>query len=193
MTHCIHELKKGGNADFPSAALIKIKEMAIRDSLTGLYNRRYVREWFEKELTRCRRYQIAISCLLIDIDFFKNVNDTYGHQTGDVVLRQLSNLFAENSRSSDVVSRYGGEEFLVILTNTGVIEAKHTAKKILGLIQEEQMPVDDNQEIRITASIGVASIPGDNISDSATIDEIIQLADKNLYIAKGEGRNQIVW
>ena len=176
-----------------TTALRRIKEMAIRDGLTGLYNRRYVMDWLERELYRCIRYQTPLTVLILDLDHFKAVNDTYGHQAGDEVLRSLSEMLMVNSRKADIVSRYGGEEFLMVLTNTAGSEALQTAQKIIELFRETTISIDGNREIQVTASIGLASLEPEANAESVSVNEIIKRADEKLYAAKSAGRNRVAW
>lgn len=164
----------------------------ITDPLTKVYNRRYLDRRLEEEVARSRRYALELSVLMLDIDHFKRVNDTYGHQVGDVVLSTLGSLVKTSLRELDVVARYGGEEFLVICTNTGIDGAALVAERLRRLVESLQVEIPDgaggNQTIRISISIGVAGL---NTSIDSK-DKLVQAADQALYRAKGEGRNRVI-
>ena len=164
-----------------------LKEASMRDELTGLYNRRYMSEILENEFSRASRYQTDLSCILFDIDFFKNINDTFGHAFGDVVLRGISTCLQQNIRKSDVSFRYGGEEFLIILFNTGIEGARTLAEKI-RISCESTIHNDGTNSATITISAGIASVKHHHPSDST---ELTAFADKALYRAKAEGRNRV--
>lgn len=164
----------------------------ITDPLTKVYNRRYLDRRLDEEVARSKRYSLVLSVLMLDIDHFKRVNDTYGHQAGDVTLSTLSNLVKTSLRDLDVVARYGGEEFLVICTNTGVDGAALVAERLRHLVESHQVEIPDgsggSQTIQISISIGVAAL-------SASIDskeKLVQAADQALYRAKEEGRNRVI-
>jgi diguanylate cyclase (GGDEF)-like protein len=164
----------------------------ITDPLTKVYNRRYLDRRLTDEVARSTRYSLALSVLMLDIDHFKRVNDTYGHQAGDVTLSILSSLVKNDLRDLDVVARYGGEEFLVICTNTAIDGAALVAERLRKLVESQQIEIADDsggsQAIQISISIGVASF-------SASIDskeKLVQAADQALYRAKEEGRNRVI-
>ncbi|GJQ59056.1 MAG: diguanylate cyclase [Candidatus Scalindua sp. AMX11] len=181
----IDELKASQKTIKEQNALLK--ETSLRDELTGLYNRRYMNEILEKEFSRAIRYKTDLSCLLLDIDFFKNINDTYGHTFGDVVLRGISDCLRNNIRMTDVSFRYGGEEFMILLFNTGIEGAGIVAEKIRSTC-ESTIHQDDTNSKTITISIGVASVKQHQPADGK---ELIVFADRALYRAKEEGRNRI--
>src|SRR3989338_10837727 len=163
----------------------------ITDPLTKVYNRRYLDRRLDEEVARSRRYAIDLSILMLDIDHFKQVNDTYGHQAGDVTLGTLCSLVKGDLRDLDVVARYGGEEFLVICTNTPINGAALVAERLRRLVESQQVEITDGsgarQTIQITISIGVAGF-------SASVDskeKLVQAADQALYHAKEEGRNRV--
>ena len=162
-------------------------KLATTDGLTGLYNHRYMQEQIAKNIASSRRYNTKFSLLLLDIDFFKKFNDTYGHQAGDAVLRYVSELLKKSIRSTDIAARYGGEELVIILTNTDKEEAYITAEKICKKIAAKKMRISEKQEVSVTVSIGVTTYP-ENGSNS---EELIEYADKGLYYAKEHGRNQV--
>jgi len=166
----------------------KLKEQAIRDYLTGLYNRRYLQEHLKKELLRAQRNSQPLSLVLMDLDHFKDCNDTYGHKAGDLVLQALSDMLTEQTRKQDIVCRYGGEEFLVVLPNTHLSIARQRAEEWREAFQDLVVAMGD-LEIKTTLSAGLACYPLDG--DKA--EELIKVADVALYKAKQEGRNQVFW
>jgi diguanylate cyclase (GGDEF)-like protein len=161
--------------------------MAITDSLTGLYNRRRFQESMEKEFHRCHRYKIPLSCLLIDIDHFKLVNDTYGHQTGDAVLSEIGTILLKTFREIDTVSRYGGEEFSALLPETDRKAAIQAAGRLVARVAGHPFTGRETA-LTVTVSVGVAGIPDDSIVEA---DQLLQAADFALYRAKEGGRNRI--
>lgn len=164
----------------------------ITDPLTQVYNRRYLDRRLEEEVARARRYSLELSVLMFDIDHFKRVNDTYGHQSGDVTLSTLGGLVKADLRDLDVVARYGGEEFLVICTNTPIEGAAVVAERLRHLVESHQVEIADGsgeqQTIQISISIGVAGL-GASIDDK---EKLVQAADQALYRAKEEGRNRVI-
>lgn len=162
-------------------------KLATTDGLTDLYNHRYFQEQMIMQVANCRRYNSKFSLILIDIDFFKKFNDTFGHQSGDAVLRQVALKLKKNVRSSDFVCRYGGEEMSIILPNTDKSEALITAQKICDAVAESPLKLAGDKESIVTISLGVATFP----EDGETPSEIIDFADKGLYYAKEHGRNQV--
>ncbi len=164
-----------------------LKEQANRDSLTGLFNRRYLEGTLEREMARCKREGAPLSMLLLDLDHFKLVNDTYGHQAGDEVLRVFGRLLQENARAEDIVCRYGGEEFLLVLPKMPLSIARERAAQLLLLFRETTVEFED-LKIPITTSIGIAATP--EHSDSA--EGMIRCADQALYNAKSRGRDRAV-
>lgn len=164
----------------------EVQELAITDSLTGIFNRRYYLERFEEELERSRKFGHYFSCLMLDIDRFKDYNDRYGHLVGDVILVGICRTIKENIRQIDMLSRYGGEEFSVILSETGVNEAKFAAERIRQAIEQKPLRAYD-EELRVAVSIGIATYPG----DGTDVQSIIDNADSALYRAKKLGRNRV--
>jgi len=165
----------------------ELHELATRDGLTGLYNHRYFYTLFEDEIPRAHRYQKPVSLLLIDIDHFKAVNDTYGHRAGDTVLRGLSDCILGRMRSTDRVCRYGGEEITVILPEADVANATESAEGLRVLVEQTPFHIDDGQQISITISIGLATYP--NHGEDASL--LVSMADAALYEAKKAGRNRV--
>jgi PAS domain S-box/diguanylate cyclase (GGDEF) domain/uncharacterized domain HDIG len=163
-------------------------ELSITDGLTGLYNHRFIQERFEFEFKRIKRYGGHLACMMIDIDHFKIVNDTYGHQFGDHVLREIAKIIQSKSREVDICGRYGGEEFMII-TNVILEYAMMFATKIHAAI--DQYPfMADGRQVHVTVSIGVADFQ----EDLKSRHELIEHADQALYQAKEDGRNLIrIW
>lgn len=172
-------------------ALKQIKEMADKDSLTGLFNRRYLYEWAEVELIRALRYKYEISLIMLDIDYFKKINDSYGHKGGDYTLKKIAEIMIECSRKSDIVTRYGGEEFLIILTHTGQDGAVRFAGNLLNEIRSREIKISADLKIHITASLGISSCGFSETEQIITFEELIDMADSAMYKAKEKGRNRI--
>ena len=169
-----------------SAALKKLIQDSETDPLTGLFNRRTFLKRIEEEAMRFRRYQKPFSILFGDIDFFKKINDTYGHAAGDAVLINISNILKTEKREIDQVARWGGEEFLILLPETDVAGAVQHGNKIREMISAKPF-IYEGQEINITMSFGVSIYNGDT-----SIEKTIDLADQRLYRAKESGRNKVV-
>ena len=165
----------------------KLQELSVTDSLTGLHNHKHLMEKLASEVTRSERHEHPFAVLMIDIDYFKKYNDTYGHQAGDDVLRRMAAIFMESVRSSDYVARYGGEEFMIVLPETGMEKAMNGAKRIRKRLAREKFGNGRNQ-ISITISVGIATYP-DHGEDPETL---ISKADAALYQAKKTGRNKVV-
>ncbi len=163
----------------------QLEELAITDPLTELFNMRHFDTILENEFNRSIRYQSPTSCLMIDIDYFKKINDEYGHATGDMVLKELAKLIKSCARETDTVARLGGEEFIVLLPETKKEGALQTAKRILEAISHHQF---SNISRQITVSIGTASVPEASID---TAEKLIRASDFALYEAKAKGRNRI--
>ena len=165
--------------------LLKVETLAITDSLTELFNRRHFGNTIEKEFNRTIRYQSPTSCLMIDIDYFKKINDEYGHRAGDLVLKEIAKIIKSCIREIDTVARWGGEEFIVLLPETKQENALQSAKRILEAISNHQFSGIPG---KITVSIGLASVPEASID---TADKLIHTSDLALYEAKDKGRNRI--
>ncbi len=173
-------------------------EIGYQDGLTNAYNRRYFDERLKHEIDRCIRNKTDLVCLFIDIDYFKKINDTYGHQVGDVVLVRLVALMREQVRSSDIVARYGGEEFAVILPDTGIQIAHEVAERIRSQVEQQKLIINDHT-LGTTVSIGLASLSQLKYHiDTSEIEQqhldkmLLGKADEALYQAKQTGRNQVV-
>lgn len=161
--------------------------MATTDTLTGLYNRRLFDERLNVEMQRSQRFKLNYSLLILDIDHFKKINDTYGHLSGDAVLKQLADVLREHSRDVDTVARYGGEEFVIVTPESDGNSAKVVGERIRKAIASTAFILPDGREIDMTVSIGIACYPG--CADD--IQNLIDRADKALYLAKQEGRNRV--
>ncbi len=167
-----------------NALQVQLREQAIRDSLTSCYNRRYLDETIEREIARAGREGYPISLLMVDIDQFKKVNDTYGHPAGDAVLTAMGKLLRHRTRAGDIICRYGGEEFLMVLPNMVLEDALPRADGCRIDLMELETPYEGTK-VKITVSIGVASFP----THGSTAAQVIQTADRALYLAKNSGRN----
>jgi diguanylate cyclase (GGDEF)-like protein len=166
----------------------KIKSLVTMDPLTQIYNRHFMMHTFELEVFKAIRKQCKLCCILMDLDHFKQINDTYGHQGGDAVLVAVGKTLLEISRNYDTPARYGGEEFILILPETSLDDAHTIAERIRNAVQ--QMVIDfEGAAIRCTMSMGLAEL---DIDTANTTDKIINNADKALYQAKREGRDQVV-
>jgi diguanylate cyclase (GGDEF)-like protein len=174
------------NEDLLNARNI-LEKQAVNDSLTGMFNRHYMVEVLGKEFSSALRYQTELSCLLLDIDYFKEINDNYGHPFGDFVLREFANCLKQEARKMDIPFRYGGEEFLILLPNTDVEGAQYVAEKI-RVACEEKTYDDGTNSAKATVSIGIASV---KLNKPLEAKELIAYADKALYRAKAEGRNRV--
>ncbi|MBT3093846.1 MAG: sensor domain-containing diguanylate cyclase [Candidatus Thiodiazotropha endolucinida] len=165
----------------------RLKFLASHDPMTGLYNRRGLAERFAQDLKRAKRYRRNITLLLLDVDNLKKINDTFGHHIGDEVLHRISEIIEYAVRDVDYVSRFGGDEFIVVLGETQLDQATTTAERIRKRAAKEIHSMDDGQEISSTVSIGVSMFP-DHGHD---LDSLVDAADSALYRAKKKGRNAI--
>ncbi len=172
------------------AALLRerLREQAMRDKLTGLYNRHYVEEWFGLELRRAQRHGRPIAAIMLDIDQFKRFNDSFGHEAGDLVLRELAAVLRRFARKSDVACRYGGEEFLVLLPECPFDAARSKAEQLREEVAKLELRYDDQPLGPVTVSLGVAAFP-DHAKES---EQLLRCADEALYLAKQSGRNRVV-
>lgn len=165
-----------------------LEEMAMKDGLTGLYNHKLIIELFNKECDKASRREESMAFVMLDIDFFKNVNDTFGHSSGDDVLKGLSEILLESVREGDIVGIYGGEEFCIVIPNTTENEVYKICERIRKTVEKHIFKTDE-ADIEITISIGACIKHPDNTLDCK---EVITTADKALYIAKNTGRNKTV-
>ena len=171
-----------------SRAVSALKRLAHTDPLTGLGNRACLEVRFAEEKARYERHGACPAILLLDIDFFKKINDTYGHEAGDNGLRAMSDLLNANIRQNDDVFRYGGEEFCVLLSNASAQEARAAAEKLRRIIEASSFDAA-GKALSFTASTGVATCP----EDGSDLQKLLGAADKRLYAAKVAGRNRVVW
>ena len=165
----------------------RLQYLSNTDDLTGILNRRALIEKLEDEVRRSQRYKTDLSILICDIDYFKGINDNYGHDTGDRVLRVISDLLKDSIRNIDIIGRYGGDEFMVVLPETSMKGAKEIAERIRLSVEELKIKEEGENIIKVTLSLGVAEF---NI-DKEDINALIKRADNALYIAKGKGRNRV--
>jgi two-component system cell cycle response regulator len=164
-----------------------LEELVKKDGLTNLYNHRYFHDRIVEEFNRCKRYGLSVSCVLMDIDFFKKINDTYGHQAGDEILKKLAEKILSNIRDVDIAARYGGEEFALILPHTTIENAANFSERLRRCVDETDFQFN-GISIKVTVSLGVASLPENK---PATHTDIIRFADEALYAAKTAGRNRV--
>jgi len=164
----------------------QVQELSITDTLTGVFTRKHYLERLVEEIDYSRKFNYPFSLLMLDIDYFKKFNDHYGHLVGDAILKFISKLIKDNLRQVDLLCRYGGEEFSIILTNTDKEGGKLAAERIRNSVENGSIKVYD-EELKVTISIGVAAFPGDGKNERI----LIEKADKALYRAKEKGRNQV--
>jgi diguanylate cyclase (GGDEF)-like protein len=169
-------------------ANVRLKKLSITDGLTELFNHRHVHQLLREEFERSDRSGEPVAVAMLDLDRFKQVNDTYGHPTGDVILYETARILRETAREIDMVGRYGGEEFIVILPNTDEGEAARFAERVRERV-EEYLFRDEANEIRMTTSAGVACFPAPGVD---TPESLLKRADDALYHAKESGRNRVV-
>ncbi|MHC4915595.1 MAG: GGDEF domain-containing protein [Planctomycetota bacterium] len=189
--HLLNAFTKQAGMIIENAQLYeKTQQMAIRDGLTNLFNYRRFKEVLDQELEKCETEKRALSLLMADIDYFKNYNDTHGHQQGDQVLRTVADVVMRATRGADLVARYGGEEFVVILPDTEMEGARAVGENIRRLISEEPIPGEGESQPGgdLTITLGLASYPVDALSGT----DLIEAADKALYSGKHAGRNRLI-
>lgn len=169
-----------------------LKKQSVTDELTGLYNRKYLHHRLDAEISRAKRYGTPLSCILIDIDFFKTVNDMYGYDWGDVLLRKVAQMLGALIRKEDILTRYGDEEFILILPNTSEDNAYIFAERFRHDIEKmEFIPANEEERHPITISGGISSYPFlENVEENSNT--VIRYAEHALYQAKKRGKNQIV-
>lgn len=169
-------------------AYARLEQLAVTDQITGLYNRHYfftvVHHFFEE----ARRYDLALSCFMLDVDFFKSINDHYGHIFGDHVLRTVAERFKANTRRSDLLARYGGEEFILVAPNTDLRTAQMLAERLRTAVEREPFTLG-NATANVTISIGLS---GTELIREGPFDHLLDSADQALYTAKRSGRNRCV-
>lgn len=175
----------------------KLRKMAITDSLTGCYNRHYLMQQLEHEVLRVRDHQTPSTIILIDIDYFKKINDQHGHLAGDTVICSTVEVLQQHLRPADILARYGGEEFIIYMPETDRLQAQLVAKQIKSSVELNQITIDYIDEpVSVTISIGLLNIREFKVTDPADVttylNDMFKSADKALYAAKHQGRNQIV-
>jgi two-component system cell cycle response regulator len=167
----------------------KVKDLSMRDSMTGLFNFRSFVETLRTEVERSVRYGQPLSCIMLDIDNFKMINDTYGHQSGDIVLKELARSLSLSLRSSDIAGRYGGDEFIIVLPSTDKKQAKSIARRLMNIFGSRQIRIPSKEQfLEATISLGISAMP----EDTVIMDDLIKMADEALYKAKNSGKNRIV-
>ncbi|MBE9221794.1 diguanylate cyclase [Cyanobacterium stanieri LEGE 03274] len=168
-------------------ALVDLEKLATTDELTQISNRRHFLNLANREFNRAKRQNIFFSMIILDIDYFKNINDSYGHPVGDIAIKLVAQKCQQSIRGEDLCARWGGEEFIVVVYDALIDEAKHVANRIREKIAEIALPIDDEQ-FKITVSVGIAQYQ----DTDQNIDQIVSRADRALYRAKNHGRNRIV-
>jgi diguanylate cyclase (GGDEF)-like protein len=181
---CIFKFLSGNNIE--NAYHEEIYRLTTIDGLTQVYNKRYFIETLEREIGRAHRYRRELSLIMFDIDHFKKINDTYGHLAGDHVLKQLASVIKARIRREDIMSRYGGEEFAIILPEIDNYNAVQFAEKIRGIVEKAVFRFEDT-DIPVTISIGCASMT----TELQEPHEFVRVADGHLYTAKSQGRNRV--
>ncbi|MBN1971318.1 MAG: diguanylate cyclase [Candidatus Delongbacteria bacterium] len=169
---------------------IKLINMALKDPLTGAYNRRYLNEFLEVEIARAKRSGTTISIIATDIDHFKKINDTYGHSDGDIVLKEIVKIFKNCIRATDIVSRTGGEEFVIVCQSQIKQDGIIVAEKIRKSVKSTPLKISKGQNINVTLSFGLAFF---NPEKPNSIDQLLNLADEKLYEAKNSGRDRVCY
>jgi diguanylate cyclase (GGDEF)-like protein len=169
-------------------AALRVYGSSVRDALTGLYNRHFFQDRYAAEFAFARRHRTPLTTMMLDVDFFKAVNDTHGHQAGDALLRSVGSALNSLTRKEDVVARYGGEEFVVLVRGVSVDNAALSAERLRRAIGELETPWE-NQMLRVTVSVGVATMHAER--EFTTSGELLAAADLALYTAKQEGRNRV--
>ncbi len=165
----------------------QLREQAIRDALTNVFNRRYLEETLERELARATRESYPLCVIMMDLDYFKDINDTYGHEAGDVVLKTIAETATRQSRHGDFVCRYGGEEFVLVMPNIGIEKARERANELHRIIDDLNIPYE-RFNLTTTISMGIAWYP----AHGNTKETLMRAADKAMYVAKNTGRNRVI-
>ena len=181
------QIKRKRHADFLRSSLEESVEASVIDALTGLHNRRYMESHMQTLLTTAQKGGSPLSVLLADIDHFKKVNDTYGHDVGDLVLKEFSKRFARNTRGIDLACRLGGEEFMIVMPDTDIARAYQVGERLRACVAADPFPISSEQSIRVTASVGLATL--EHKDDTAQT--LFKKADQALYAAKRRGRNRV--
>jgi len=168
--------------------MAKLRDTSLRDGMTGLYNRRFLEEFIDTVMSQAKRGKETYSVLMLDVDWFKMVNDTYGHDIGDKVIVEIGKVLKENIRAADLAIRYGGEEFVLLLHNADEDGTLKVANAVHSAFGNLVFDVGNGETMQKTMSIGIAKFP----TDGDTIWKCIKFADTALYVAKTTGRNKIV-
>lgn len=166
----------------------KLKRLSIIDDSTGVYNRRFMFDRFKEECVRVDRYRFVFSCCITDLDWFKAINDKFGHPFGDFVLKKVARIIKRNLRNVDILGRYGGDEFIILLPMTEAKDAYVLAEKVRKILEEQVFKKEKNS-VKVTLSIGVASYPSETLK-VYNKNQLIEAADRALYKAKSSGRNR---
>lgn len=172
----------------------RLKRVGLTDGLTGVQNRRYFEHRFQGEISQARRHKHPLACMFLDVDKFKRINDTYGHQSGDEVLRSVANVIQSQLRVGDTIARYGGEEFVVLLPQTAGHHAREIAERIRATIAGIPLHAQSGHEINVTISIGLSMLTTEETSgdNKQVAERLLAAADQALYQAKNTGRNRVV-
>ena len=179
------------NIDTEKNLELELEQLSITDELTGLYNRRYMLRKLQESVAQGERYGDTFSLISLDIDFFKTINDSYGHPTGDAVLQRFADIIESRTRKSDIVARTGGEEFIIFMPNTGLSEAGHVAESLRIALQTESFVSDEGETFGITFSAGVVNWSGAE-SQTTSVRDLLSACDQSMYAAKRAGRNRVV-
>ena len=172
------------------AKIVELERVTVLDALTGLYNQRYLYDTLRREYNRSERFNLKLSLIILDIDNFKDVNDTFGHQRGDVIIKEVARLLQTMLRGYDFAVRYGGDEFIIVLSQSTVIGAHIVAERLRKMIEENPLLIKLNGGKSVTTSIGVSTFPDDT---KEGYEALINRADQALYKAKREGRNRVAY
>ncbi|MFZ4536943.1 DUF484 family protein [Propionivibrio sp.] len=172
----------------------RLKLVGLTDALTGVQNRRYFEHRCQVEISQARRYKHPLACMFLDIDKFKRINDTHGHQSGDEVLQGVANVIQSQLRAGDTIARYGGEEFVALLPQSEMHHALQIAERIRLSIEEKYFQAHSGHAIKVTISIGLSMLPTESLAgeNQQLAERIVAAADKALYQAKHGGRNRVV-
>lgn len=179
------------NIDTQKNLELELEQLSITDELTGLYNRRYMLRKLQESVAEVARYGDTFSLISLDIDFFKTINDSYGHPTGDAVLQRFADIIESRMRKSDMVARTGGEEFIILMPKTELAEAEQVAEALRTTLQVERFVSDEGHTFNVTFSAGVVNWPGVG-TNTTTVRDLLSACDQALYAAKRSGRNRIV-
>lgn len=179
------------NIDRQKSLELELEQLSITDELTGLNNRRYMLRKLEESVAESERYGDDFSLVSLDIDFFKSINDSYGHPTGDAVLQRFATIIETRTRKSDIVARTGGEEFIIFMPSTGLDEAEQVAESLRVALEAEEFVNDDGETFNVTFSAGVVNWSGAG-ENATSVRALLSACDQSLYAAKRAGRNRIV-